>query len=105
MLLTLLVVVSPAALVLREKIVVLRSLHSRSGKAVSELDPTYAGNGKDGVRNLAFHAVPERLSQADGKPFYCAFHHAAQGIPFGLCGLQGFRPLGRVLDAAHGYPG
>ena len=102
-LLTLLVVVSTAALVLREKIVVFGALHGRGGKAVAELDAADAGNSKNGVGHLAFHTVPERLSQADGKPFHGAFHHAAQGIPFGLCGLQGFRPLGRVLDAAHGY--
>ena len=92
-LLTVFVVVPAAASVLREEVVVLGALHGRCGKTVSEFNAPHAGNSKDGMGHLAFHTVPERFSQADGKPFHGAFHHATQGISLLLRGLQGLRPL------------
>ncbi len=73
-----------ATVVLREGVVMLRSLHGGSRKAVSEFNAAYAGNGKDGMGNLAFHTVPEGFSQADGNAFHRAFHHPAQGVSFSL---------------------
>ena len=58
-LLTFFVVVPAAALVLREGVVVLAALHAGSGKAVSELNATDAGDGEYGMGNQGFHAVPE----------------------------------------------
>ena len=95
------VVMTAAALVLREGVVVLGAFHTGGGKTVSELDAADSGNGKDGVRNLAFHAIPEGFSQADGQSAHLAFHHAAQGIAFGLRGFQGLRPGRRICEAAY----
>ena len=53
--------------------------------------------------HLAFYTVPERFTQADGKPFHGAFHYAAQGIALDLSCLQGLWPLVGVGEAAYGY--
>ena len=89
------------AMVLREGIVVLRAAHGRCGKTVAKFNAPHAGNGKNGMGNPAFHAVPEGFSEADGDVFHHALHNAAQGVAVGLRSPERFRPLGRVLDAAH----
>ena len=51
--------------------------------------------------NLAFHAVPEGFSEADGYVLYHTFHNASQGVAVGLCRLERLRPLIGLLDAPH----
>ena len=51
--------------------------------------------------NLAFNAVPEGFSEADGDVFHHALHNAAQGVAIGLCRLERLRPLIGLLDAPH----
>ncbi len=49
----------------------------------------------------AFGAVPERLSKADWKAIYHAFHHSAKGVAFGRGSFKGIRPFFRLCDAAN----
>ena len=95
-----------AAMVLRERVVVLGAAHGGSGKTIAEFNAPDARNGKNGMGNLTFNAVPERFSQADGDVLHHAFHHAAQRVAVGLRGVQCGLPSLGVLEAAHfGEPG
>ena len=89
------------ALVLREGVVVLGAAHGGGFEAVAELYAADAGNGKYGVGDFGLHAVPERLSHANGKAFRHTLNNAAKGISILLCGLQKGVPCVRTGAAAN----
>ena len=92
---------SVAALVLRERVVVLAAAHGSGVETVAEFYPPHARNGKNGMGDHGLHAVPEGFAKAHRKPFHRAFHHGAQGITVCLGGLQGRLPGLRVRKPAH----
>ena len=88
-------------MVLRERVVVLRPVHGGRSKTIAKLNAPHAGDGKDGMGNLALDTVPEGFSKADRNVLYRALHNSAQGIAIGLCSTKRLRPAVRLLDASH----
>ena len=80
------------AVMLREKVVMLRAFHGGGLESVAELYAANAWNREDCVRNKRLRAVPKRLSKADRKPGHDALDNSAQGVTFRLCCLKGIGP-------------
>lgn len=80
------------AVMLREKVVMLRAFHGGGLESVAELYAANAWNREDCVRNKRLSAVPKRLSKADRKPGHDTLDNTAQGVAFRLCCLKGIGP-------------